>query len=77
MATRRSNGFFVVQSRHQVGERERGEKKQPAGRSKVNVTHRPVCVCISKIEEKRKRKTTHLYLRIMAVGLNQSGLDKS
>lgn len=54
VATRQSNGFFfvVVQSRHQVGV----GKKKTAGHSKVNVTHKPVCVCISKTGKKRNQQ---------------------
>lgn len=51
-------GFFVVQSRHQ--------EKNPAGHSKVNVTH-GVRVCVH-LERGKRKKTSHLFTkRIMAM----------
>lgn len=54
VATRQSNGFFVVQSRH------RG--KNPAGHSKVNVTH-CMLVCASQREREKKKISSHLFTK--------------
>lgn len=65
VATRQSNGFFVVQSRHQ--------EKNPAGHSKVNVTH---CAFVRASRE-RKNRLICLQRELWLCGLNQPGLDKA